>query len=61
MNLHHIAPPDERGQVVTCIGCLSRSPLSTCMADLDGPAFVAFYCHDCVADMEGANQLSVDA
>ena len=61
MNLHHVNPPDERGQRVTCLGCLARVPLATCMADLEGPAFIAYYCPECVADMAHVNALSVDA
>lgn len=32
---------------VSCIRCGLRARLADCVADLDGPAFVAYYCVGC--------------
>lgn len=59
MNLHHISPTDDRGQRVSCFGCGSRVDLSLCMADLDGPAFKAYYCDRCVAEIDLKNAFEI--
>lgn len=51
MRLRDINPPDTHKQVVTCYGCGRRVRLSECQADLDGPAFKAFYCPMCVHEI----------
>jgi hypothetical protein len=48
MNLQPINPPDMHGQVVTCRECGDRVRLEQCAADLDGPAFDAYYCVACI-------------
>lgn len=63
MNLQSISPQDHHGQRVSCFGCGARVDLSTCLADLDGPAFKAYYCGPCVAelDLRKAIAILVDA
>lgn len=34
---------------VWCLGCGSRIRISDSTADLDGPAFKAYYCDDCAS------------
>lgn len=47
MNLVNISPADTKGQRVSCFQCGARVALSDCKADLDGPAFKAYYCAGC--------------
>lgn len=53
MNLQPIAPPDQKEQRVNCFRCGIRVDLKSCMADLDGPAFKAYYCPGCVGPHMG--------
>ena len=46
MNLQPINPSKPEF-VVGCFGCGQRTPSAEAMADLDGPAFRAFYCRAC--------------
>lgn len=59
MNLHHIVPHDSNGHLVSCYGCGARVPLSSCMADLDGPPFEAYYCDRCVTEIDLKNALEM--
>lgn len=59
MNLHHVTPTDDRDQRVSCHGCGARVALSSCMADLDGPAFQAYYCDRCVAEIDLKNAFEI--
>lgn len=45
MNLQPITPPLRPGQRVQCCRCHRLT--ADAVADLDGPAFVAYYCPDC--------------
>jgi late competence protein required for DNA uptake (superfamily II DNA/RNA helicase) len=36
------------GQVIQCCRCFRMAPADQIMADLDGPAFKAYYCRSCV-------------
>lgn len=38
------------GQTIQCSQCLKMTPAETTMADLDGPAFAAYWCRACVAE-----------
>ena len=43
---------DSHGIVVQCVKCGGLRPLSRCYADLDGVAFVDYYCLECVNKVE---------
>ena len=47
MRLEFINPPARPGQQVVC-SCGKRVELASCLADLDGPAFKAYYCRECL-------------
>lgn len=43
---------DTHGQMVNCAGCNSWVLLTDTYADLDGLAFEAYYCRQCVVRIE---------
>lgn len=49
MRLVPINPPMADGSRVQCCMCLRMADAATTCADLDGEAFVAFYCRTCTA------------
>ena len=36
---------------VNCCKCGIRTAISECLADLDGKAFQAYYCHECSKEL----------
>lgn len=47
MKLVAIDHPRE-GQTIQCSRCYQMRPVKEVMADMDGPAFSAYYCRSCV-------------
>ena len=47
---------DSHGIVVQCVKCGGLRPLSRCYADLDGVAFVDYYCLECVNEIENKSE-----
>ncbi len=50
-----ITVTDNHHQTVSCIECGYRVLLAEAKADLDGPAFKAYYCPDCAAELKVAS------
>ena len=43
---------DKHGQIVKCIACGGSVSLRNSLADLDGPAFRAYYCLICAKELK---------
>lgn len=53
MKLNPINPELRNGQYVKCIHCRIRITKGG-YADEHGPPFIAYYCDDCAADLDGS-------
>ena len=55
-NFHRVAPIDplrDEGRRLLCNNCNQLKPIETMWADFNGPAFRAFYCAPCFAEVAG--------